>query len=109
GSTLQSDADGLNRDLLSLPSSVVDDQGISFASTAAFEWAGRAGSEALARAARDLEFPKALSLSQAYRWRTVLAKARDSNAPLREVQQAQDELSFQITALEQAEEEMEND
>jgi signal transduction histidine kinase/tetratricopeptide (TPR) repeat protein len=100
----QREADGIYRDLLNLPSDLVDDGGISFASTAAMALLGDAPREVLTRAVRAVEFPAALTLDQAYRWRTVLKSIQESaDAGARaDTQQALSKLSNQIGELEKS-------
>jgi two-component system phosphate regulon sensor histidine kinase PhoR len=66
------EASGVYRDLLTLPSRLVDEEGYPFASVAALALAKEAPRAVLARVARELESPAALTLDQAYRWRDVL-------------------------------------
>jgi signal transduction histidine kinase len=109
GSTAESDR--LYRDLLSLPSSVVDQEGFSYASVAAIALAGAGGRDVLARAVRDLESPAALTLDQAYRWRDVLdVLQRSDNASVRnDSRSAAGVLAKRIVAFEQAQKELEHD
>jgi signal transduction histidine kinase len=109
GSTVESDR--LYRDLLNLPSNFVDKDGFSYASVAALALAGAAGRDVLARAARDLESPAALTLDQAYRWRDVLGGLQKSEtAGVRnDAKSAATALAMRIAALEQAYKELEPD
>jgi len=105
------ESEGVYRDLLSLPSSVVDKDGFSFASIAALELAGTAGREVLARTSRDLESPATLTLDQAYRWRDVLKMLQASeNALVRNGAKARSEtLSIRIAASEKVQQRLAQD
>ncbi|HEX5109908.1 MAG TPA: HAMP domain-containing sensor histidine kinase [Vicinamibacterales bacterium] len=80
----QAEAARVYRGLLKLPSSVTDDQGLSFASYAALRLSESHAAEALARVNLDLESAALLSPAQAYRWRSVLeSMERSGDAAVR--------------------------
>jgi signal transduction histidine kinase len=97
---------GVYRDLLTLPSSLVDEKGYPFASIAALALAKDAPRAVLVRVSRELEFPAAFTLDQAYRWRTVLnnLEKRDET-----VQRLIEKVSTQISNLEAAQKNLEHD
>ena len=76
----QGEAARVYRDLLNLPSTVTDDQGLSFASYAALRLSESHANDAdaLARVNLDLESAVLLSPTQAYRWRSVLESIQQS-------------------------------
>jgi signal transduction histidine kinase len=74
----QAEAVRVYRDLLSLPSTVTDDQGLSYASYAALRLSESHAADALARVNLDLESAALLSPTQAYRWRSVLKSIQQS-------------------------------
>jgi len=91
----QAEATGAYRDLLSLPSSLVDKEGYPFASVAALALAKTAPREVLDRVAREV--PAALTLDQAYRWRDVLKAIEKPDAA---VSTLLDTLAARIAILE---------
>jgi nitrogen-specific signal transduction histidine kinase len=74
----QAEATRVYRDLLNLPSTVIDDQGLPFASYAALRLSKSHAADALARVNPDLDSAVLLSPTQAYRWRSVLESIQQS-------------------------------
>jgi two-component system, OmpR family, phosphate regulon sensor histidine kinase PhoR len=105
------DADGIYRELLNLSSDFVDRDGYSFASIAAGALIKTSGRDVLTRALRELESPAALTLGQAYRWRSLLEQLRDAgNESLKEeARQALQRFTMRIERLEQAQKQLESD
>jgi two-component system phosphate regulon sensor histidine kinase PhoR len=96
----QAEAVGVYRDVLSLPSSLVDNEGFPFASTAAVALSNFPR-EVLARVRPDVETVAALTLDQALRWRFALRGLQGDSA---EVKSMIEKLSARIDALNRAKE-----
>jgi signal transduction histidine kinase len=102
----EAEAVGVYRDLLSLPSALVDTEGYPFASIAALALSKHFAREVVERAAREIDSLGGLTLGQAYRWRDVLSTVPGIDAEARPLIER---LSMRIAMLEQAQKTLDRD
>jgi two-component sensor histidine kinase len=101
------------RDLVDLPSNLVDEEGYSFASIAAggLVSMNTADHDVLKRVARDLATPAALTVDQTLRWQDILAALQNSRdyAVGAEAKMALATISAQLVKLQQIRKDIEQD
>jgi two-component system phosphate regulon sensor histidine kinase PhoR len=93
------------REVLKLPSTVIDDEGLSCSSSAALPLVGvGAGADVLERVSRDLESPVFWPSVQFYRFRSILEALRNSEGALKpRIESALAGVTAQLADLERAE------